>query len=213
MDKEQVQKAISELKKTSTRKFTQSYDLVINLKNLVIKSNPISLFVTLHYPKGKGIKVACFCDQQLAAEAEKNCDLVIKDTDFPNYTDKKVLKKLAVEYDYFIAQANLMPKVAQTFGKVLGIRGKMPNPKLGCVVPPSATLEPLVKKLNATVSLSANKATNLQCLVGKQDQPDEQIIDNIMTVYQAVLKSVPNEHQNIKNVTLKLTMSKPVKLG
>ena len=39
MDKQQVQKAIEELKKNSPkRKFTQSYDLVINLKNLVIKS-------------------------------------------------------------------------------------------------------------------------------------------------------------------------------
>ena len=105
-----------------------------------------------------------------------------------------------------------MAKVAATFGKVLGTRGKMPNPKQGCVVPPTTNLEPLVKKLRLTVHLSAKKATNLQCLVGKESQPEEQVIENILAVYQAVLKQVPNEMQNIKNCSLKLTMSKPVKI-
>ena len=212
MDKEQIQKALEELKKLPKRKFTQSYDLIINLKNILIKQNPVDFFVTVKYPKGKKVKVACFVDQQLAEQAQKHCDLVIKDTDFAKYTDKKVLKKLADEHDYFIAQANLMPKVAAAFGKVLGIKGKMPNPKLGCVVPPNANLEVLTKNLSLSVHLVAKKATNLQCMIGKEDQPDEQIIDNALTVYQALLKQVPNEGQNIKNVFLKLTMSKPVKI-
>ena len=105
-----------------------------------------------------------------------------------------------------------MPKVAQAFGKVIGIKGKMPNPKLGCVVPPNANLEPLVKRLNLSVRMQAKKATNLQCMVGKEDQPDAEIIDNILTVYNATLKQLPNEIQNVKNVVLKTTMGKPVKL-
>jgi large subunit ribosomal protein L1 len=212
MKKEDILKAIEELKKQPKRKFSQTYDLVINLKNLVIKQNPLDFFVTLHYPKGKKVKVAAFVDQLLADDATKNCDLVINDKDFDKYKDPKKLKKLAEEYDYFIAQANLMPKVAATFGKVLGIRGKMPNPKLGCVVPPNANLEPLVKKLNSTVRLVAKKATNLQCIAGKENQDDNQIVDNILTIYQTVLKNVPNETQNIKNIYLKFTMGKPVKI-
>ncbi len=210
MDKEQILKAIEGLKKEPKRKFTQSYDLVINLKNFDIKQKPIDFFVTLHYPKGKSIKVAAFVGQELTEQAKKNCDLTISEADFVKYKDAKVAKKLARGYDYFIAQANLMPKIAAAFGKVLGIRGKMPNPKLGCVVPPNANLEPLMKKLRTTVHLQAKKATNLQCIIGKEDQPDEEITDNVLTVYQAVLKQVPNEIQNIKNVALKLTMSKPV---
>ena len=105
-----------------------------------------------------------------------------------------------------------MPKVAQIFGSVLGPKGKMPNPKLGCVVPPNANLEILIKKLQSTVRLSAKKGINLQCLVGKEDQPDEQVIANILAVYSSALRELPQESQNIKNVQLKLTMGKPVKI-
>ena len=212
MNKEQVQKAIKEVKENSKRNFTQSYDLIINLKNFDVKTNPLDFSVTLHHPKGKEIKVAAFVGPELADNAKKACDLVIQESDFEKYKDKKTAKKLAEEYDYFIAQATLMPKVAQNFGKILGTKGKMPNPKLGCVVPPNANLEPLVKKLAATVKLSAKKGLNLQCIIGKEDQSDEIIIDNIITVYQAVLKNVPNEIQNIKSVLLKLTMGKPVRI-
>ena len=88
----------------------------------------------------------------------------------------------------------------------------MPNPKLGCVVPPNANLEPLVKKLATTVRLSAKKGTNIQCLVGKQDQSEAQIVDNILTVYQATIKQLPNEAHNVKEILLKTTMGKPVKV-
>lgn len=211
MDQEQVKHAIAELQKQPKKKFSQSYDLIINLKNIV-KSDPIDVFVTLHYPKGKSVMIAAFVDSQLADEAQRCCDLTIKEVDFVKYADKKQLKKIAENYDYFLAQANLMPKVAQVFGKILGIKGKMPNPKLGCVVPPNANLESLKNKLQKTVRLQSRKATNLQCLVGKDSQPDSEIIDNVLTVYQSVVKQLPNEEQNVKNVYLKFTMSKPVKV-
>ena len=212
MDQEQIKNAITELKKQPKKKFSQSYDLIINLKDIVVKDAPVDFFVTLHYPKGRPVKTAAFVDPQLAEASSKHCNLTIKETEFIQYTEKKQLKKLAESYDYFIAQANLMPKVAQVFGKALGIKGKMPNPKLGCVVPPNANLEVLNDKLQKTVRLQAKKGTNLQCLVGKESQPENEIIDNILTVYQAAIKHLPNEEQNVKNVSLKLTMSKPVKI-
>lgn len=213
MNKEQIQKALQELQKQPQKKFVQSYDLVINLKDYDVKQSPLDFFANLPYPKGKKVKVAAFVDQQLAEQANKFCDTVIRDTDFDRYKeDKKMAKKLAQDHDYFIAQATIMPKIAAVFGKALGARGKMPNPKLGCVVPPSANLEPLVKRLATTARLSAKKGTNLQCLVGKQDQPEAQVIENILTVYQAAAKQLPNEVQNIKNVLLKTTMGKPVKI-
>lgn len=212
MEKEQVQKAIQELKQHPKKKFVQSYDLIINLKSIVVKSAPVDFFVTLHHPKGRKMKVAAFVAQELAESAQKSCDLMIRESDFSKYGDKKSARKLAEGYDYFISQANLMPKVAAAFGKVLGTKGKMPNPKLGCVVPPGANLQILVDKLKKTIRLSAKKGLNLQCLVGKEDQPEEEIIDNILTVYQTALKQLPEEKQNIKNVSLKLTMSKPVRI-
>jgi len=213
MDKAEVQKAVEELKKNPKRNFSQSYDLIFNLKNLVIKQTPLDFFATLHYPKGTKLKIAAFVDQQLYDSAVKCCDLVIRESDFQKYAqDKKLSKKLAEEYDYFVAQSTLMAKVAAAFGKTLGTKGKMPNPKLGCVVPPNANMEQLVKRLNLSVRLVAKKGMNLQCMIGKQSQPDEEIIDNILTVYQTAVKQLPSEAQNIKNVQLKLTMSKPVRI-
>ncbi|HLD79847.1 MAG TPA: hypothetical protein VJA18_04775 [Candidatus Nanoarchaeia archaeon] len=213
MNKEQIQKALQELQKQPQKKFVQSYDLIINLKDYDVKSAPLDFFANLPSPKGKKAKIAAFVDQQLAEQASKFCDLVVRDTEFDKYKeDKKAAKKLAQNYDYFIAQATIMPKIAAVFGRALGGRGKMPNPKLGCVVPPNANLEPLVKRLGTTVRLSAKKGTNIQCTVGKQDQPEAQLIDNILTVYQTAIKQLPNEAHNIREVLLKTTMGKPVKV-
>lgn len=211
MDKQDVQKALEELKKQPKRKFTQTYDLVFNLRNILVAQNPIDFFVTLPQNRGKTIKVAAFVDQQLTEQAQQHCDIIIKESEFSKYADKKKQKQLAETYDFFLAQSTLMPKVAAHFGKVLGIKGKMPNPKLGGVVPPTANLAPLRERLSKTVRLSTKKAMNMQCSVGKESQTDEEIVENVLAVYHAVVRQLPNESQNIKNVALKLTMSKPVR--
>ena len=213
MDKEQIQKALQDLKQQPKRNFAQSYDLIINLRGVNIKTNPLDFFVTLPHAQGKKIKVAVFVDPQAAEPARKHCDLAIIDAQFSDYADKKKARKLSQDYDYFIAQASLMPKVATVFGKVLGTKGKMPNPKLGCVVPSISTLEQLTKKLRHTVRLQVKKGLNLQCLVGKETQPDSEVIDNILAVYDAAVKQLPNERHDVKNVLLKLSMGKPVKIN
>src|SRR3989338_4746578 len=100
MNKEQIKQALEEIKKQPKKKFSQSYDLIINLKNLVLKQNQIDFYATLHYPKGRNVKIADFVDQQLAEQAGKKCDLVIRESEFSKYKDSKAQKKLAVGYDY-----------------------------------------------------------------------------------------------------------------
>ena len=41
---------------------------------------------------------------------------------------------------------------------------------------------------------------------------DEEIIENIMTIYNAIIKELPRDKENIKNVELKFTMTKPQKI-
>ena len=140
-------------------------------------------------------------------------DTAVFINDFEKYIkDKKVTKALANDHTYFVAQANIMPKVAQTFGKVLGTRGKMPNPTAGCVVPPKAALKPLYEQLQKTLRLKAKAQPVVKCSVGSEDQNEEEVIDNIMTAYTTVLHKLPNESHNIKSVLLKLTMSKPIRI-
>ena len=88
----------------------------------------------------------------------------------------------------------------------------MPNLKIGAVVPANANLEPLIKRLRATIRLVTKKGLNLQCLIGKENQSEEEIAENILIIYQALTKQVPDEHHNIKNLMLKTTMGKTVKI-
>jgi len=149
----------------------------------------------------------------LKEQATEICDKFLISDDFAEYSkDKKAVKKLTDEYDYFIAQANIMPQIATSFGKVFGPRGKMPNPKAGCIVPPKVQLNPIYDKLQKTVKAAWKKSLVLQVLVGTETMKDEEIADNIIIYYNAVIGQLPNEINNLKSVYLKLTMGSTVKI-
>jgi ribosomal protein L1 len=67
--------------------------------------------------------------------------------------------------------------------------------------------------LQKTVRAIAKINLMIPCMVGKEDSKDEEMVDNIITIYENVVNALPNGNQNIKNVYLKLTMGKPVKVG
>lgn len=212
MDKNNLIKAIQELKKSSQkRNFRQSVDFIVTFRNFDPKKTPLDFYLDLHYPRGKNVSVCAFVGPELKEEA-KNCDEMIMADDFPKYTkDKKLIKALARKHNFFIAQANLMGKVATTFGRILGTRGKMPNPKAGCVVPPKASLKPLHTRLQKLLKIKA-KAAFIQCPMGSEEMPEEQVADNILTLYNALVHHLPLERYNIRTMKLKLTMGKPVKI-
>ncbi|MCF7866866.1 50S ribosomal protein L1 [Candidatus Woesearchaeota archaeon] len=215
MDKETTQKIISELRENSKkRKFSQSFDLIVTLKDLNLK-NPeeqVEFYTELPHALGKKVKVAALVGPELKERAEGIVDTIIAQDDFAEFKDKKLAKKLAKDHDFFIAQAEIMPKVAAAFGRVLGPRNKMPNPKLGSILPAKGSVEPLYKKLQKTVRISGKKAPMLQVKVGTEDMKDEDIIENITTAYNQIEHHLPKEKGNVKYVLLKLTMSKPIKI-
>lgn len=216
MNKEALQKAIEALKKTSPkRKFTQKYDLIITLKNLDLKvpEQQVEQWISLPHPEGKQTKICALVGGELAEQAKKACDFVILNEEFKLYApDKKKIKKLANEYTYFIAQANMMQEIAKVFGRILGPRGKMPNPKAGCVVPPNANLAPLVERLKKTIKISAKTQPVIKCVVGTEKMSDDHIIENVLAVYSPLIHALPEETNNVKAVLLKFTMSKPIKV-
>jgi large subunit ribosomal protein L1 len=217
MDKKQILESLKYAKELSQkRNFKQTIELIINLKGLDLKKpeQQVDLFVSLHKPRGKDIKICALVGPELQANAKEACDNVVMLDDFTKLSkDKKAVKKLANEYDFFIAQANIMPKVAAAFGRVLGPKGKMPNPKAGCIVPPKGNLKPLKEKLANTIKITAKTSPLIQCAVGKEDMPDEDIADNIMTIYDQVIHHLPSEQHNIKSIFIKLTMGKSVRVG
>lgn len=217
MDKNDFIHALEAVKKDSPkRNFKQSYDLLINLKDIDLKKteNQIDIFAQLHFGRGRDVKICGLVAGELKDQSAQVFATTLDSDSFTKYqNDKKLTKKLANEHDFFVAQASIMPKVAAAFGKVLGPRGKMPNPKAGCVVPPNANLKPLAEKLAKTVRISVKTSMVYMCRIGNEDMPDAEIIDNAVTIYTALSNALPHQDQNIKSVMLKKTMSHPVKVG
>lgn len=215
MNKNTIIQSLKQVREGSKkRNFNQTFDLIINLKDLNLK-NPdeqVDLYLQLPHHVGKTVKVCALVGPELKEEAEANCDKTISTQDFERFTDKKTIKSLAAEYDFFVAQANIMGQIAKTFGRVLGPRGKMPNPKAGCVVPPKFNLKALYEKLQNTSRVSAKSTPLIQVSVGKEDMADEFIAENITTIYNTLIHTLPKEENNISSILLKTTMGKPVRV-
>ncbi|MEK6917399.1 MAG: hypothetical protein AABW51_00445 [Nanoarchaeota archaeon] len=202
---EELKKALIELRKGKERKFDQTVDLIVNLQKFNIKKDSVNIFVNLPH-KIKNKRIAAFLESKNSA-----IDTITQD-EFKGYSDKKSLKKLVKRFDFFISQASLMPKVATVFGKVLGPAGKMPSPQLGIIMNvDQKALEELKEKINKSVRIKTKEAS-IKISIGKQSMEDEKIIDNIVTIYNSLIKALPKQKENIKNVEVKFTMTKPQKI-
>src|SRR3989344_6795868 len=198
---QELKKALEELRKTEPRKFDQTADLIVNLQKFNIKKDNVNTFVTLpHTIKKK--KIAAFLEVE-----NKDVDTITPD-DFKKYSDKKMVKKLVDKYDFFIGQASLMPKVATVFGRALGPSGKMPSPQLGILAnPDEKSIIALKEKINNSTKIKIKEAS-VKLAIGKQKMKDEEIAENILSVYNALLKVLINGKDNIKHLKAKFTMIK-----
>ncbi len=215
MDEKTIQKHLQTLREQAKeRKFTQAVELIVNLKDINLKNPDEQVEFFMNVPVASGKKRVCaIVDTDLYDEAKKVCDTVISVSELPDYQkDKKKVKQLANNHEFFIAQANIMGKVAGAFGRVLGPRGKMPNPKAGCVVPPKSSLGPLYDRLQSTVRIVAKKFPVIQVKVGDEKMSDEDLAKNIAYFYKQIELHLPKERHNVRSAVLKLSMSAPQKV-
>ncbi len=203
--REKILESLKELRKNKERKFDETIDLIINLQKFDLKKNQLNLFVTVPY-KIKDKKIAGFLESK-----NKLIDTITSE-EFKKYNDKKALKKLVKNYDFFIAQGSLMPKVATTFGRVLGPANKMPSPQLGIILnADDKTINEIKEKVNNSLKIRTKEAS-IKIPIGKKSMKDEEIAENIIAVNNSVLKALPRDKENLKNIKIKFTMSKPVKI-
>ena len=217
MERKDLIAAVKKLKSSSEkRNFVQSVDVIINLHNLDMKKqqNNVDQFISLHYTRGKKTKVCAIVGPELTDQAKQVCDGVVTAEEMVRaYKDnKKAIRKLTNQYDYFIAQATIMPQIATVFGRVFGPRGKMPNRKAGCVAPPNANLKILYDRLQKLIRVQTKSAPSIKFAAGTEAMSDEELIDNIETVYKSILNAIPSAENSIRDVSVKLTMGKPVKV-
>lgn len=199
---EAVKKAKSESK---PRNFTQSIDVVINIKDLDVKKpeNRFDEEVFLPNGRGKGIKIAVIADGELAIQAENaGADLVISKADLEELgKNRKQAKKMANQYTFFVAQADMMPQVGRFLGPVLGPRKKMPKP-----VPATVKPDPILERLSNTVKVRIKDQPVIQAIVGSQDMDDELIADNVEAVLGVLDRNLEKGRNQIKSMYVKTTM-------
>jgi large subunit ribosomal protein L1 len=201
-----IQEALKEIRKEeNSRKFDQSVDLIVNLKGVDPKKDNISLVISIPH-KIKEKRVCGFLT--------KKTDLVnsITQPEFAGFKEKKALKRLVKDYDFFIAAAKLMPSVATTFGKVLGPSGKMPSPQLGVLMQEDDNaIKQLLEKISKSVKVRVKEAS-VKISIGKEKMSDKELSENIDAVYQGIVNALPTKKENVRSVMIKSTMSKAYKV-
>ncbi len=212
LDNRNILGAIKEMKgKSEKRNFIQSIELVINLQDIDMKKpeSKIQELIELPHSSGKVSKICVIASGEMALKAKKvKADLIMKRSDLEAMAgDKKKQKQLVNDFDFFIAEASLMPLVGRTLGATLGPKGKMPTP-----VPPTANIEDQINKHRKTVLVRLRGQPVLQCSVGNEKMSDEEISENVQAVIRRVEGKLKRGIKNIRTVRLKTTMGSPVKI-
>lgn len=204
--KQEILEAVKKAKEDAKpRNFTQSIDVVINIKDLDVKKpeNRIDEEVFLPQGRGKDVRIAFIADGELALQAKNaGADLVITKSDLEELgKDRKEAKRMANTYNFFVAQADMMPLVGRFLGPVLGPRKKMPKP-----VPASAKPDPIIDRLKNTVNIRIKNQPVIQALVGTQEMDDERIAENIETILGILDRNLEKGRNQIKSMYVKTSM-------
>ena len=99
----------------------------------------------------------------------------------------------------------MMPSLGKV-AKILGPKGLMPNPKLGTV---TNDISKSVKDAKSgQVKFKNDKAGIVHAGIGKLSFSEDDILDNLKTIYSSIVKSKPDTIKGsfVKKVTIASTM-------
>jgi len=208
--KEAITRAVDEVKRLlAKRNFKQSIELAVKLRDIDLKKpeNRINELIELPNAIEKNVRICMIAGGDLALRAKKGgSDLVIGKEELAKLAEeKKAVKKLSNEYDFFVAEAQLMPLVGKTLGANLGPKGKMPTPAL-----PGTDVEDVFKRLRKTVRVRVRDQPLIQCRVGTEDMATEKIVENIHALLTRIESKLDRGAKNMEWINLKSTMGNSV---
>ena len=209
-DKETVKAVKKALESRKKRSFLETVDLAINLKDvdLSVPKNRIQEDIILPHGRGRSVRVCVIGSEELGMKAKNVADRIITPEELGTIADdKKEAKKVANEFDYFIAEAPLMPTIGKRLGIVLGPRGKMPKP-----IPPGADPKPMIDNLSKSVSIRSKDKMTFHAPVGNVEMDPEEIAENIDSVIKRVASRLERGTMNIASAYVKTTMGPAEKL-
>ncbi len=198
------------LEGSKERKFQESVDLAINLRNVDLSQPKNRIEEEILLPKGRGrdVKIGVFGSGELAEKAKGVADIVITPEQIEEFADdKREARKLVGNHNFFIAEAPLMPVIGKRLGAVLGPRGKMPKP-----IPPGVDPSGMISSLKKTIRVRSKDKKTFHTMVGTKDMSPEDLEANIRAVVTRVTSKLEQGDFNIASIYLKTTMGPAVRL-
>lgn len=157
---------------------------------------------------GKQVRIMVFAEGDAARAAqEAGADYVGSD----DFVQK--IQEGWLEFDVAVATPQVMGKVGR-LGKVLGPRGLMPSPKTGTICQPE-DLPRVIKELRlGRVEFRLDKTANLHVPIGKVSFTEQQLMDNLTALVEAVVRAKPTgaKGQYIRKMVVTPTMGPGIKV-
>jgi large subunit ribosomal protein L1 len=189
------------LKSFPAAKFDESVEVHLNL-GLNVRHAEQQLRGTLMLPHGTGreSKVAVFAEGDKAREAQEAGADVVGTADLA-----KQIEEGFDDFDVAVATPDQMSVVGK-LGRILGPRGKMPNPKTGTV---TMDVGKAVREAKAgKLEYRTDRGANVHVTIGKKSFEERQLLENYAALVDEIVRAKPAAAKGryIKTVTLTSTM-------
>src|SRR5919198_1345251 len=203
----QALEAVRMLKELPGPKFDETVEVHLRL-GLNVRHADQQLRGTLMLPHGTGkeLRVAVFAEGEKAREAEDGGADVVGATDLAAKIEGGF-----DEFDVAIATPDMMGTVGR-LGRILGPRGKMPNPKTGTV---TFDVGKAVRDSKAgKLEYRTDRGANVHVVIGKTSLQERQLTENYATLLEEIVRAKPAAAKGryIRSVTLTSTMGPGIKI-
>src|SRR6266699_2669539 len=193
--------AIRLLKEMETAKFDETVEVHFRL-GLNVRHADEQLRGTLMLPHGTGkeARVAVFAEGEKAKEAEEAGADVIGSADLA-----KRVEEGFTNFDVAIATPDQMANVGK-LGRILGPRGKMPNPKTGTV---TFDVAKAVRDSKAgKLEYRTDRGANVHLPIGKHSFGERELLENYATIVEEIVRAKPAAAKGryIRTITLTTAM-------
>jgi large subunit ribosomal protein L1 len=199
--------AISLIKELAPAKFDESIEVHIRT-GLNVRHADEQLRGTLALPNGLGkdVKVAVFAQGDKAREAEEAGADVVGAEDLAQR-----IQDGFDDFDVAIATPDLMPVVGR-LGRILGPRGKMPNPRVGTVTPDVGRAVEEAKAGKVEYRTDRNAIVHL--IIGKKSFDERRLLENYAAVIDELIRAKPSAAKGryLRTVTVTSTMGPGIKV-
>ena len=194
--------AIRALKAMKTAKFDETVETHFRL-GLNVRHADQQLRGTLMLPHGTGreVRIAVFADGEKAREAEEAGADVVGTADLAAR-----IQEGFDDFDVAIATPDQMGVVGR-LGRILGPRGKMPNPKTGTVT--NDVARAVTEAKAGKLEYRTDRGGSVHVSIGKKSFDERRLLENYATLVEEIVRAKPAAAKGryIKDITLASTMS------